>query len=257
MCKTKSTAVSEDALAWPSAVQARSNPAYSTSTCASGDCELACKREFVTTFFLFSLWCPSHRVLLFCVGTGPTFGDNLQFAMIASARPFQARASGVRTKVHPLTRQVSLPGRSRLGSTFRSASSRLSKSAPRKRPIGFLCEQVDATWRPHLIFLESRLEACWQQEVWPRHENKSRERCGSGASSPHLRFFHGVACFFSPLSGSGYSGRRWPMLPIVARSERALSLRTCPPVKAMELTYRLTTSHVQAIKQSRPDHHAS
>ena len=66
-----------------------------------GDCELACKREFVTTFFLFSLWCPSHRVLLFCVGTGPTFGDNLQFAMIASARPFQARASGVRQKFTP------------------------------------------------------------------------------------------------------------------------------------------------------------
>ena len=147
VCKTKSTAVSEDALAWPSAVQARSNPAYSTSTCASGDCELACKREFVTTFFLFSLWCPSHRVLLFCVGTGPTFGDNLQFAMIASARPFQARASGVRTKVHPLTRQVSLPGRSRLGSTFRSASSRLSKSAPRKRPDRLPMRGGRCVWR--------------------------------------------------------------------------------------------------------------
>ena len=31
----------------------------------------------------------------------------------------------------------------------------------------------------------SRLDARWQ-EVWPRHENKSRARCGSRASGPHL-----------------------------------------------------------------------
>ena len=62
-------------------------------------------------------------------------------------------------------------------------------------------------WRPHLIFLGSRLDARWQ-EVWPRHENNSRERCGSRASSPYLLFTIGdsaVACFFSLLSCSGYS----------------------------------------------------
>ena len=41
----------------------------------------------------------------------------------------------------------------------------------------------------HLFFLGSRMDARWQ-EFWPRHENKSRERCGSRASSPYLRFFH-------------------------------------------------------------------
>ena len=43
-------------------------------------------------------------------------------------------------------------------------------------------------WQPHLFFLGSCMDARWQ-EVWPRHENKSRERCGSRASSPYLRFF--------------------------------------------------------------------
>ena len=41
----------------------------------------------------------------------------------------------------------------------------------------------------HLFFLGSRMDAR-SQEFWPRHENKSRERCGSRASSPYLRFFH-------------------------------------------------------------------
>ena len=41
----------------------------------------------------------------------------------------------------------------------------------------------------HLFFLGSRMDARWQ-EFWPRHENKSRERGGSRASSPYLRFFH-------------------------------------------------------------------
>ena len=45
-----------------------------------------------------------------------------------------------------------------------------------------------------------------------------------------------MACFFSPLLGSGYSG---PLLPAVARSERALSMPACPPAKVMELTCRL------------------
>ena len=63
-----------------------------------------------------------------------------------------------------------------------------SKEAPDRPPM-----REGRAWRQHLIFIESRLDARWQQEVWPRHENKSRERCGSRASSPHLRFFHGVA----------------------------------------------------------------
>ena len=43
---------------------------------------------------------------------------------------------------------------------------------------------------------ESPVDACWQQEVWHCHEYKSRERCSSRASSPHLRFFHVVVLFF-------------------------------------------------------------
>ena len=38
----------------------------------------------------------------------------------------------------------------------------------------------------------------------------------------------------------------WPVLPIVARSEQALSMPTCPPAKVMELTCRLPTCRVQA-----------
>ena len=44
-------------------------------------------------------------------------------------------------------------------------------------------------WRTKIFFcLGSRLDAR-SQEVWPCHENKSRERCGSRASSLVFDFF--------------------------------------------------------------------
>ena len=43
-------------------------------------------------------------------------------------------------------------------------------------------------WRSHLFFLGSRLDTRWQEFGFVT-ENKSRERCGSRASSPHLLFY--------------------------------------------------------------------
>ena len=75
------------------------------------------------------------------------------------------------------------------------------------------------------FFLGSRMDARWQ-EVWPCHENKSRKRCAWRASRPPLRSFcdrmnRQWRDFFS-LSGSGCGISRWPVLYVVARSERAL-----------------------------------
>ena len=95
-------------------------------------------------------------------------------------------------------------------------------------------------WRPHLIFLGSRLDARWQQ-VWPRHENKSRERRGSRASRPHC-FSRSVTCqwrdsflryterrTYMARGGSNFLPppicfRARLMLPVVACSERALMM---------------------------------
>ena len=97
----------------------------------------------------------------------------------------------------PLTRQVSLPaGRTRLF-TCRYASSRLSKSAPRKRPIGCHARRSMHVAAASYFPRESPVDACWQQEVWHCHEYKSRERCSSRASSPHLLFFTSWCSFFS------------------------------------------------------------
>ena len=45
----------------------------------------------------------------------------------------------------------------------------------------------------------------WQQEVWPRHENKSRERRGSRASTRIFDVFPAVMCFFfsRPVASGG------------------------------------------------------
>ena len=111
-----------------------------------------------------------------------------------------------------------------------------SKDAPDPQLMrGYRC-----MWRPHLC-LGSRLDARWQ-EAWHCHDNKSCERCSSRASSPHLfsrsdEFGSGV--LFSVV-GQWLRLQRsqWPVLPAVARSERALLLRTSPPAKVMELTCR-------------------
>ena len=81
------------------------------------------------------------------------------------------------------------------------------------------------------FFLGSRMDACWQ-EVWPCHENKSRERCDSRASSPHIHdrmnsAMNGV--LFASVVGQWL--QRWPVLPVVALSERALSMPTYSPAK--------------------------
>ena len=47
------------------------------------------------------------------------------------------------------------------------------------------------------------------------------------------------------LFSSGLQRQRWTVLPVVARSERALPMRTSPPAKVMELTCRLPTCRVQ------------
>ena len=77
------------------------------------------------------------------------------------------------------------------------------------------------------FFLGSRMDACWQ-EVWPCHENKSRER--SRASSPHIhdRMTRQWRAFSSVV---GQWLQRWPVLPVVALSERALSMPTYSPAK--------------------------
>ena len=86
----------------------------------------------------------------------------------------------------PWTRQVSLPA-GQIVSPARLttvASQTRSKEAPDWPPMrGGRC-----MWRQHLFCFWSRMDARWQ-EVWPRHENKSRERCDSRASSPHLSIF--------------------------------------------------------------------
>ena len=80
----------------------------------------------------------------------------------------------------------------------------------------------------------------WQQEVWPRHENKSRERRGSRASTRIFDVFPAVMCFFF-LGQWLVAVARWPVLPIVARSEQDLSIHTYPPARGMDLTCRVPT----------------
>ena len=103
-------------------------------------------------------------------------------------------------------------------------------------------------WRPHLIFLKSRLDERWQQEVWPRHENESRERCDS---SLHLRFFSRLGVLFF---------LRCRAVATVVAVDRAASWgtqraspvnRACPPAKVMELTCRLPTCRVQVSSPCR------
>lgn len=59
-----------------------------------------------------------------------------------------------------------------------------SKEAPRRPPMrGGRC-----IWWPHLFFPRESLGRTLAGG-WPRHENKSRELCGSRASGPHF-FLH-------------------------------------------------------------------
>ena len=143
---------------------------------------------------------------------------------------------------------MSLPaGRRRLARTFRSASSRLPKPAPRT-PDPQPMRGYRYVWRLHLFCLRSRLDTCWQ-EAWPRHDNKSCERCSSTASNSHL-FSRSddtaVACFFSPLSGSDYSGRGGPCCHVCGTQRASpvnAHISTCQ--SDVELTCRLPTCRVQ------------
>ena len=84
----------------------------------------------------------------------------------------------------------------------------------------------------------------WSREL----EKTSCERCGSRTGASHLQF--------SPVDDTAgrnflsvrrqWPQRRWPVLPVVARSERAMSMPTCPPAKVLALTCRLPTCRVQA-----------
>ena len=106
------------------------------------------------------------------------------------------------------TRQVSLPaGRRRLARTCRSASSRLSKPAPRMRPIGRLCEDIGAC-KGRILFSSG---VAWTH-AGRRLGIVTRVRVASAvALEPAARFFFprsddfAVACFFPPLSTSGPS----------------------------------------------------
>ena len=69
--------------------------------------------------------------------------------------------------------------------------------------------------RPLLSFLGSRMSARWQ-ECWPRHENKSRERCGSSRIFFPRSDDSAVACFFS-IVGQWLQWEQWPVLPVVAQ----------------------------------------
>ena len=134
-----------------------------------------------------------------------------------------------------------------------------SKSAPGSADR-CLCEEVNCMWRPHLIFLDSHLDARWQQEVWPRHENKIRFSlcvlectCQSSAACEPVPFF--TILFFTNHFFHDRMKRKWrafflrcrpvARLSALARSERALSTPACPPAKVMELTCRLSTCRVQ------------
>ena len=96
------------------------------------------------------------------------------------------------------------------------------------------------------------MDARWQ-EFWPRHENKSRERFDSRASSPHLRFFHdrmtrqrhafflrcrAVATAVAVARAASHGTQRG--------GYGTLSKPTCPPAKVMALICRLPTCRVQA-----------
>ena len=111
----------------------------------------------------------------------------------------------------PLTRQVSIPPSRWIGVVSNvpagvpaaACQSPLQGSA---RSAAY-ARRSEHFWWLHLFFLGSRLDARWQ-EVWPRHEKKSRVWL---ESQPPESFFSrsddsAVACFFSPLSGNGYSG---------------------------------------------------
>ena len=72
----------------------------------------------------------------------------------------------------------------RLERTFRSASSRLSKPAPRTRPIRRLCEEVGTCGGR--IFFARESPGHTLAGGLNRHDHKSCERCSSRASSSHL-----------------------------------------------------------------------
>ena len=106
-------------------------------------------------------------------------------------------------------------------------------------------------WRPHLIFLDSHLDARWQQEVWPRHENKIRFSlcvlectCRSSAACEPVPFF--TILFFTNHFFHDRMKRKWRAFFLRCRgstvvavacaascgTQRAgLSMRTCPPPK--------------------------
>ena len=95
----------------------------------------------------------------------------------------------------------------------RSVSSRCQRPLQGRNPIDRLFEEVGACGGR--IFFASGV--AWthagRRLAWHRHDYKSCERCSSRASSPHLfsrSDYSAVACFFSPLSGSGYSGSSGP-----------------------------------------------
>ena len=95
-------------------------------------------------------------------------------------------------------------------------------------------------WRPHLIFLECRLDASWQQEVWPRHEKSVASAVDREPAARIFDFSHGSGVLFL---------RCRPEATAVAVASAAscgmqrashLSMPTCPPSKVMELTCRLS-----------------
>ena len=93
----------------------------------------------------------------------------------------------------------------------------------------------------------------WRPHIFPR-ESPGRTLAGGLASSREqesralwlesqqpasifLRSDERLASFFSVV-------RQWAVLPVVARSEQTLSMRSCPPAKVMEIC-RLPTCRVQ------------
>ena len=119
--------------------------------------------------------------------------------------------------------------RRRLDCTCRNARSRLP--SPLQGSVRSAAYARRSMHAAASFFLGSRMDACWQ-EVWPCHENKSSERCDSRASSPHIHdrmnsAMNGV--LFSSVVGQWL--QRWPVLPVVALSERALSMPTYSPAK--------------------------